>query len=177
MTRQIGTGIFRLKQGALACIAITTLLATACTQERQPCLTPTTASLNVQCVHLLSDTSAQIRDTALPRAILAPITAAGPQWRIYSSPSSLFTLSLSPLADSCQWLFTTDSLNQPLDTLSFSYQRNLQFLSNACGYASFFTLQQVRTTHYNIDSILINNPSVTNDVNTRQLKIYIHPGF
>jgi hypothetical protein len=149
----------------------------ACTQERQPCLTPATASLNVQCIHLLSDTSVQVRDTALPRAILAPLTATGPQYRIYNAPSSLFVLSLSPVTDSCQWLFTTDSLNQPFDTISFSYARKLQFISNACGYATFFTLKQVHSTHFNIDSILLNNTDVTNDVNTRQLKIYIHPDF
>jgi hypothetical protein len=150
------------------------VLALSCTQERQPCLVPKTASLNLRCVHYISDTNTTVFDTALPRAVFGSITASGNKFVYYPTLSSGFTISLSPDADSCSWLMTTDSLLQPFDTLGFHYQRKLQFLSNACGYTNFYSLSSVTTTHNNIDSVLITNPSVTNDVNTKQLKIFIH---
>lgn len=152
-----------------------TLLFFSCTEERQPCLTPKVASLNIRCVHYLSDTAKTTLDTALPRAVLGAVTGSGNRYVYYTTRSANFTLSLSPDADSCTWLFTTDSLLQPLDTLNFYYQRKLQFLSNACGYTYFYALGTVNSTRHNIDSVLITNPSVTNDVNTKQLKIFIHP--
>ena len=146
----------------------------SCTQERQPCLTPKIASLNIQCVHF-HDTATTTSDTALPKALLGAVTDSGTRFVIYNTPSAYFTISLSPVADSCKWLITTDSLNNAFDTVSFYYTRKLQFLSNACGYTYFYSLNTLQTTHNNIDSILITNTSVTNDVNTRQLKIFIHP--
>ncbi len=150
----------------------------SCTQERQPCLTPKTASLNLVCVHYPADSipsATSMKDTALPKALFGALTANGAQYVYYKNISSNFTLSLSPDADSCSWVVSPDSLAHPLDTLNFYYQRKLQFLSNACGYTYFYSLSAVHTTHNNIDSVLITNPSVTNDANTKQLKIFIHP--
>ncbi len=146
----------------------------ACTQERQPCLTPKTASLNLKCVHYLTDTNKTTQDTSLPRAVFIPLTSGQLKSLYYTTSSANFTISLSPVADSCSWLITTDSLLQAFDTLNFHYQRKLQFLSNACGYTCFYSLTSATTTNNNIDSILITNPSVTNDVNNRQLKIFFH---
>lgn len=156
--------------------ALVLLSAISCTQERQPCLTPKIASLNIECVHFPTDSSLAVQDTALPRPVFAAITNSGIQALIYPTAAQ-FTLSLSSVADSCQWLMATDSVN--FDTLSFYYQRKLKFLSNACGYAYFYSLDSVRYSNVfnTIDSILITNNSVTNDVNTKHLKIYIHPDF
>lgn len=153
------------------------MLAVSCTQERQPCLTPKIASMNMVCVHFPTDTSVVvIKDTALPKALFIPLSDsvnAG----VYYGPTANFTLSLSPVADQCTWLFSPDSLASGVDSVHFFYRRQLQFLSNACGYTYFYTLDSVRTTHTNIDSVRITNPSVTNDVNVKQLKVYIHPSF
>ena len=154
-------------------VVLCCVFAVSCTQERQPCLVPKTASLNLHCVHFLTDTNTTVLDTALPRAVFGSMTASGDKFVYYTTLSSGFTISLSPVADSCSWLMTTDSLLQPFDTLNFHYQRKLQFLSNACGYTYFYSLSSVNTTHNNIDSVLITNPSVTNDVNTKQLEIFI----
>ena len=176
MTKETGKDqhwLSQLLRPLMACLCVAVLFyMAACTQERQPCLTPKIASLNIQCVHY-HDTATTTKDTALPRAILGSITDSGIQLTLYKSPSAYFTISLSPRADSCQWLVTTDSLTNAFDTVSFYYTRKLQFLSNACGYTYFYSLNSLRTTHNNIDSILITNASVTNTVNTRQLKIFI----
>ncbi len=160
----------------LLCLSSLWLVFAACTQERQPCLTPKTASFNVVCVHLASDTATVAVDTALPNAVFAPVTQTGIVPLVYPLSAS-FTLSLSSVSDTCMWLFTTDSLKYALDTLRFYYQRQLTFLSNACGYTCFYHLDSFRTTHYNIDSAFILTNSVTNNVNTTHFKIYIHPDY
>ncbi|MFI5196037.1 MAG: DUF6452 family protein [Chitinophagales bacterium] len=163
----------------LILIALCGIVWTACTQQRQPCLTPKIASLNIHCIHKPSDTATVFIDTALPAARFAAFTGSVEKDFIYSSQSANFTLSLSSDADSCKWGISTDTsiLNHNFDTLTFFYQRKLQFISNACGFAYFYNLDSVHTTTKMIDSVHIINASVTNNVNTKHLQVYIHPDF
>ncbi len=149
----------------------------SCTQERQPCLVTKIASLKVRCVHLPTDTSQVVfTDTVLPKPVWGAVGDGVINSLIYSA-SSTFTLSLSQVKDSCMWMITTDSFATSVDSIWFYYERKLNFISNACGYTYFFALDSVKTTKHNIDSIKILNNSVTNNVNTEQLKVYIHPNF
>ena len=151
----------------------------ACTQERDPCYTPKTAGVNIEFIHLISDTSKTlVADTVLPGGVFIALTDSGRIETIRGLYSSLFTISLSPVANTCKWEVATDTLNTNLyDTLTFYYKRNLQFLSNACGYTYFYSIDSVHTSHFNIDSVIISNASVTNNVNTEHLKVYIHPDY
>lgn len=159
-------------------LALCSLNWVACTQQRQPCLTPKIASLILETIHFPTDTSTVFIDTALPSGIFIPLTKVGIDSIKYPLGST-FTLSLSPDSSICQWRFSTDTLNTAAnyDTFTFYYQRNLQFLSNACGYADFYTIDSVHTTHHFVDSLHILNTSVTNNVNTKHLQVYIHPDF
>ena len=154
----------------------------ACTQQRQPCLTPKIASLIVESVHFTNDTSTKQVDTAIPGATFIPLVPGKDTLQVTTYPQqSAFTLSLSPDSTLCQWEFTTDSIQHiakySADTITFLYQRSLKFLSNACGYTYFYSLDSVITTHHIIDSVHILNKSVTNNVNTKHLQIFIHPDF
>lgn len=150
----------------------------SCTQERQPCLTPKTASCYIEFVHFQNDTIKTPIDTALPYATFTAVTNNGLVGEVYTTATSIFTISLSPLTDTCTWLLKTDSTSLTNDTFQLAYSRQLQFLSNACGYTYFYTLNSFHSTYHNIDSVFITNPSVTNNANaTKQLKIYIHPNF
>jgi hypothetical protein len=150
----------------------------ACTQQRQPCLTPKIASLIMETIHFKSDTSTVFVDTALPSAVFIPLTNVA-AYKITYPLASSFTLSLSPDSNACQWRFTTDTLNAVAyyDTLTFYYQRKLQFLSNACGYTDFYSIDSVHTTHNIVDSLHVINTSVTNNVNTKHLQVYIRHDF
>lgn len=149
----------------------------SCTQERQPCLTPKIASFIIHTTHFPTDTSLTVADTAMPAAMLLALTNTGAKGGYYPLQSS-FTLSLSSVSDTCRWLFAPDTTGTPaFDTLTFYYQRKLQFLSNACGYAYFYNLDTAFTTHTYIDSVTILNRSVNNNVNTTHLQIYIHPDY
>ena len=151
-------------------------IGVGCTRQRGPCLTPKVAGLNLEFTHYLTDTSTVTKDTALPAAVFIAVTNAGEKEVIGGLYNSLFTISLSSVSDSCRWMVATDTLaHNKFDTLTFYYQRELQFLSNACGYTYFYNLDSVHTSHFNIDSVHITNASVTNNVNTKHIKIYIHP--
>jgi predicted nucleic-acid-binding Zn-ribbon protein len=170
------------KYRILTIIALCSAIWAACTQTRTQCFTPTIASLNLVCMHLTTDTGTIFSDTALPAAFWVAFTNSGPKATLYSTQNSNFTISLSSDNDTCKWGLTTDTtistINKTnIDTLTFIYKQHLQFISNACGYAYFYNLDTVITTHKIIDSVLITNPSVTNNVNTTQLQIYIHPDF
>ncbi len=111
----------------------------------------------------------------MPAAILVPLTNTPLKGTLYAK-SSIFTLSLSPQADSTFWFFAADSAaGSPFDTLLFRYNRQLQFVSNACGYTYYFGLKGVQSTHHIIDSVSITNASVTNNANVTHLQVYIHP--
>lgn len=150
--------------------------AAACKQDRLPCLTPKIASLNLHTVRITSHADTTKVDTVLQSATFIAITNSGNKGIIYP-PQASFTLSLSSVADSCQWAVAADTVNLNYDTLTFHYSRNLQFISNACGFAYFYNLTDVRSTHHFIDSLRITNINVTNNVNTSHLQVFIHPNF
>lgn len=145
----------------------------ACTQERQPCLNPKTAILKMKSVKMASD--GKVLDTAFNAAVffpMSPLVSTG----TYFAKASGFTLSLSPLSDTCRWRFAPDTAAGVLfDTLTFVYQRQLTFVSNACGYSHFFNLDTVFSTNHTVDSASILNRSVTNNVNTNHVQVFIRP--
>ncbi len=163
-------------------LALIGLFWLSCTQQRQPCMTPKIATLTMETIHFSTDTSSITSDTVIPAATFIPIVLGNATEQITTYPSqATFTLSLSPDSTVCQWAFTTDSIQYQhiynSDTLTFFYERNLKFLSNACGYTYFYKLDSVHTTNHNIDSLHILNTSVTNNVKTKHLQIYMHPNF
>jgi hypothetical protein len=171
-------------------MAFCCLVWAACKEQQvSPCEQPTQASLYLQCFHYAVDTSTIPVDTVLPYAVFVSLGQPA-QAYVYGvvdgivAGSATFSISLSPFADSCKWAMIADSLSlRPgargiMDTLTFYYQRQLNFLSNACGYTYFYNLDTVITTKHNIDSVIIENTSVTLNANgTEQLAVYIHRNF
>lgn len=145
----------------------------SCTQEQQPCLTPKTAILKIKSVKKAAD--GKVLDTAFNAAVffpMSPLVSTG----TFFAKSSGFTLSLSPLSDTCRWRFAPDTAaGVVFDTLTFVYDRQLTFVSNACGYSHFFNLDTVFSTHHTVDSASVLNPSVTNNVNTNHVQVFIRP--
>lgn len=152
---------------------LTALLFSSCTQERQPCITPKYASLILKTVRL--NASGSVVDTPMPAAVFGAITDSGTKGIIFPR-SATFSLSLSPVSDSCRWIFAPDTTTGTLaDTITFKYNRQLEFISNACGYTYFYGLTRVTSTNRNIDSIIITNTTVTNNVNNSHLQVFIRP--
>jgi hypothetical protein len=157
----------------IAAFAAALLFGQSCSkEERDPCLQPRTTVLRARTVRR-ADTGSATPDTLLPNPQLRPINPGRDQY-IFGGVRrlSIFTFSLSNIADSSIWVLRPDSAVAIEDTLTFYYQRQLRFLSNACGYTNFYNLQRVTTTRHAIDSARVMRPDITTDANVENLRIF-----
>lgn len=145
-----------------AMVPVAMVLFPACEQQRDPCLQPTTAYLRART--LRPATVATRTDSLLPAARWIAIDAQAVL--LFPPRTARFSLTLNPNADSTRFILQPDSASLSIDTVTFFYNRSLQFLSNACGYTYFYTMRNVTHTRYNIDSVRINNDEVNGNVNT-----------
>lgn len=152
----------------------------ACQQNRDPCLDPKIQKLFMG-AYTTTDTPLgviTINTVSLPSPIIAPIGSNSNNTLYYgvNNQAHTFALLLSTVSDSCQYFVQADTTFAPMyaDTLSFYYQRQLDFLSNACGYTYFYNLQKIITTNHNIDSVILENPGITTNVNVEHIKVYFH---
>ena len=142
----------------------------ACTSERNPCLEPKVAKLNVACYQYKDS---KYVDTALPNVNFVSIDIDSAHfWYWGADNASKFALVLSPIRDSARWVLQADSSYSPKDTLTFVYERKLKFISTACGYSHDYVLKQLLTTRHNLDSVHISDNSVTTKAGIENVKIY-----
>jgi hypothetical protein len=148
------------------------LLAGACNTERQPCLEPLSAKLNVRCYQHVDSNNTYV-DTLLPNVNFVSLDIDSARyWYFGADEQSSFSIVLSPLSDTARWAIVPDSAVTPADTLTFVYDRKLIFLSNACGYSYTYTLRSVLATRKNIDSVFLNSAEVTTKAGTEHVKLY-----
>lgn len=162
-----------------ATIMVTAVLAlAACTQQRSPCYEPKIVSPVMGTYRLVDTTSV---DSLLPDPAFICIDTPLSQ---LISARNVFTPLLSPSADSTRWLLIPDGLDvndstdtvgtavEFYDTITFYHSKELTFISNACGYAYYYNLNEVKTTYHSIDSISILNRTVDNNASTQHIRIY-----
>ena len=154
------------------CLLFFSFSISGCVKEdRDPCLQPKTAVLVAGASRHANGTNNLI-DTALPNPLLIPLSNGIQQYAFGGIKRvKRLTFSLSNLADSSRWILRPDSAFANQDTLTFYYQRQLYFLSNACGYTYYYFIDSVRTTRNAIDSVRLNRSDITNDANVENLKI------
>ncbi len=90
--------------------------------------------------------------------------------------SSKFYLSLAQNRDSVTIYFQSDSAStepETIDSFSVVYSREPHFISTACGYETFFSIQSIRYTTNVIDTLIVSHNAVNNDVNKEHIKIVI----
>ncbi|MBK7587209.1 MAG: hypothetical protein IPI22_02230 [Bacteroidetes bacterium] len=90
--------------------------------------------------------------------------------------TSKYFLSLAQNADSVTLYFQSDSTStepETIDSLLLHYTREPHFISTACGYETFFNITNISYSTNIIDTIIINQSAVNNDVNKENLKIVI----
>ena len=144
---------------------------TACEQQRDPCLEPKLVSLKIAALRVLPDSS--FTDTLVPKPYWTAL-ADSPFTIAFPPRSNRFGLILSPHTDSCRYLFYPDSLTSLPDTVTFLYNRELEFLSNACGFTWFFQLKDIRTTRRHLDSARIIDAEVNQNSSTPEhVQIYM----
>ncbi len=83
-------------------------------------------------------------------------------------------IPLSPINDTSIMYVQPDSTSSILDTVTTINSRKLHFISNSCGYSTYFDIKNITYTQHTIDTIIVQNNSVTNDKNVEHVKIVFH---
>ncbi len=147
-------------------------LMTACSQSNT-CLTPKTVALRAGFYYHPSDSTS--KDSSVINANIF----FGNQTLLYKSNlknTNSFSIPLSQLEDSITLFYQADSLvSSPLliDTIQLRYSRKLHFISTACGYETYYTIQKLSTTQQVVDSVIVSQAEVTNDVNQQHIRIVL----
>ena len=141
----------------------------SCSQDTNTCLQPIEASLRLG-TYKYADTSH--KDSLLPNPMIKVIGDSIKTWVQNQKNSSKFALTLNPKADSTKYTFQIDAAISTFDTIVFYYTRSLHFVSVACGYTYYFTLNKVTSTHHDLDSVSINNFNVTVNATIEHVKLF-----
>lgn len=144
-----------------------------CTRDNI-CLTPTL--INMRGGFYRADTSNTLRDSLQENAFI--LFGGDTLYIQVLKKSANLAFPLSQKSDSVTFYFIADSSNiipGKIDTISLFYQRELQFISAACGFQTFYKINQVNYSQQVIDSIAIATSEVNTDLNTEHLKIILKP--
>lgn len=151
----------------LLCVIVT---FQSCESIEDPCLEPKTVSLTFK-TYVPADTGSAGVLVNLPNAVVGLVDTIGIM--ADGVEGNTFTSLLSTIADSARIYVWPDSvITTPIDTITFYYERQLQFISTACGYAYFYSLKDITTTNYNIDSVRIIDTEVNTDANAEHVQIF-----
>ncbi|MGM0532015.1 MAG: DUF6452 family protein [Bacteroidota bacterium] len=82
------------------------------------------------------------------------------------------SLPLDPSKDFSHFIFVIGSWN---DTVKINYSRELNLVSQACGFMTDFHIKEAKTTHHLIDSIVVTNKEITQNEDETHFKIYFPP--
>lgn len=142
----------------------------SCKQDRDPCLQPKTVTLHIG-VYKAADTGSLGVDSVLPSAIVGLVDTNVLFY--YGANGSKFALTLNPKADSCRWFIIPDSNHvSNVDTMTFYYQPQPHFISEACGFINYYNINSVRCTNYYIDSFQIKDFNISTKANVENVKIF-----
>ena len=147
----------------------------SCEQENDPCLQPTVFETRAGVYKAVeTDTGVAVSDSHLPNVLLGSLDS--PNYFMYAHKDvKELRFLLSPHKDSISLTIVPDSAKQgrfDIDTVVFYYDRRLQFVSTSCGYTYYYSINNLRYTTYNIDSVTIANGNVTNDAKIQHVKVY-----
>ncbi|HEY8958395.1 DUF6452 family protein [Chitinophaga sp.] len=117
--------------------------------------------------HLRRKLNDRLSDTIMPKVTAF---AFGRDTIYKNQPLGDLFFQLSPIADSSLFFLKVDSSFVP-DTLKIRYTRQQHFISPGCGFGTYFNIDTVITTMHTIDSVVINNKSVTSS-NDTHLTLY-----
>lgn len=139
---------------------------------RSPCLEPRRYFLKLQTMNAADTGSAGVA-VKLPSPIVGYVDTSTDSFYYGNAAVSDFQGPLSAIADSTRWFIMPDTNNRTLlDTITFYYERKPVFLSTACGYAMVYSLEDIVTTNYAIDSARIEKTEVTNATDVIHVKVF-----
>lgn len=138
---------------------------------RGPCLEPRRYFLKLQTMQEADTGSAGV-EYKMPAARIGYVDT--PILFYNGTPGlSSFQGPLSAVLDSTRWFIGPDTtFSFAMDTITFYYERKPVFLSTACGYAMVYSLRNIATTNYFIDSARIEKTEVTNATDVIHVKVF-----
>ena len=158
-----------MKQSLLVLITIVLILC-ACSSVNCP------LQNTVRTLYVLKKPNVEVPDTLKDTLFIFSFRADGSDTLLLNSAAGLTTLSLpigySNPEDTLLFYFLNDAF-QALDTVWIKKDNYPHFESVECSASFFHYVTAVRTTHHAIDSIVINNPSVTYDPETEHFHLYL----
>ncbi len=81
-------------------------------------------------------------------------------------------LPLDPNKDSSHFILVIGPIN---DTVKIKYSRELNLISQSCGFITDFLIKEATASHHLIDSIKVTNKRITQNENEEHFKIYFPP--
>mgnify|MGYP006304383573 CR=1 FL=1 len=81
-------------------------------------------------------------------------------------------LPLDPSKDFSHFIFMMGPLN---DTVKINYSRELNLVSQACGFITNFAINKATASHHLIDSIVVTNKEIKQNEDEQHFKIYFPP--
>ena len=81
-------------------------------------------------------------------------------------------LPLDPTKDSSHFIFVIGPIN---DTVKIKYSRELNLISQSCGFITDFLIKKATASHHLIDSIKVTNKRITQNEDEEHFKIYFPP--
>ncbi|MFP4620884.1 MAG: DUF6452 family protein [Bacteroidales bacterium] len=81
-------------------------------------------------------------------------------------------LPLDPTKDSSHFIFVIGPFN---DTVKIKYTRELNLISQSCGFITEFLIEEATASHHLIDSIKVTNKRITQNEDEEHFKIYFPP--
>lgn len=141
-----------------------------CKSERNPCLEPTVVNTNIS-FKVLNTGDTVLRDTTLPYLYVAGLNLDSLVMPRYYLNVSKFPISLNNKNTQTTFLIGTDSTSIIFDTLIVEHQNRLYFISNACGYTNHYTLNNFKVSKSLIDSFVLLNNDVSNDVSQDHVQL------
>ena len=123
----------------------------------------------------IDSTIISYRDTLLASPKMQTIDE-DKQFIFYSAGNtSRFGVPLNPDKESMRYQLQFDSTVAAYDTLTFFYRPVLHFISNACGYTYYYTVDSVLFTTNSLDSVAYEQKSVTNEAAKNNIRFYFFP--
>jgi len=93
----------------------------------------------------------------------------------YTGNPNRISVPLNPAKESMRYQLQFDSTVAAYDTLTFFYRPVLHFVSNACGYTYYYTVDSVHFTTNGLDSVVYEQRSITNEAGKSNIRFYFFP--
>lgn len=177
---------YRKHLNILGFFFFTIVVLQSCSKETPPCYQPTETNINFNfvsrnIVHIDSIHDGKLIDTMIIKYTDTFLNNS----RIYTydleqnfeiinrGGNMRISAPLDPSKDYINYVFQMDTSISVLDTISLKYETERSFISNACGFAFEYNINNIKSSKENIDSFILVKPKVKIE-NETHVQLYFY---